>query len=288
MLQASCVMIMHDLNITFVNYHTRADLLQALASVFADLAGCPYAVQPVVVYNSGNADGARETLAARFPAVRYLAAGSNVGFGRGNTLGFQAERARYYFALNPDTIIAPGRQTIERIIRFMDAHPKIGCIGPKLVNTAGAAQESCYRFDRGAIISKPLRQVRLDKKYRRIKKHVDRLQMRDFAHDETRPVDWILGAAMVVRQEVVDKIGWFDQRYFMYMEDCDWCRTMWEAGWPVYYVHDIVIQHRHARESAKVPGIFPALWKNRLAREHLKSWLKYLWKWRGKHRYFEI
>src|SRR3989338_7119102 len=178
MLHASCVMNMHDLNITFVNDHTRDDLLSALASVFADMASCPYAVQPVVVDNSGNADGTREALVARFREVRYLDAGSNLGFGRGNTLGFQAERARYYFALNPDTIIPEGKRTIERIIRFMDAHPKIGCIGPKLGNTDRAAQEACYRFALLATISKPPRPVQLDKKYGRIRKHVDRLQMR--------------------------------------------------------------------------------------------------------------
>ena len=68
----------------------------------------------------------------------------------------------------------------------------------------------------------------------------------------------------------------------MYAEDSDWCRRMWEAYWPVYYVHDIVIKHAHGRGSAKVPGIFKALIKNKLARIHLSSWLKYMWKWRGK------
>jgi hypothetical protein len=61
---------------------------------------------------------------------------------------------------------------------------------------------------------------------------------------------------------------------------------MWEAGWPVYYVHDIEIKHMHARESAKIPGIFRALFKNKLARIHLVSWIKYLWKWRGNHKYY--
>jgi GT2 family glycosyltransferase len=128
--------------------------------------------------------------------------------------------------------------------------------------------------------------MNLDKKYSFVKKYTDRLLMKDFDHEQTQPVDWVLGAALVVRKEVVDKIGWFDTRYFMYMEDCDWCRTMWENNWPVYYVHDIIIRHRHERESAKVPGIIRALIKNKLARIHLASWLKYLWKWRNTHKYY--
>ena len=151
------------------------------------------------------------------------------------------------------------------------------------MNMDGSLQYSCYRFDLQSIMIKPLKQINWDKKYKWIQKYADRLIMKDFDHNETRPVDWVLGAAMVVRKEVVDQLGWFDERYFMYLEDCDWCRTMWENGWPVYYVHDIVIMHMHARESAKVPGIIKALFKNKLARIHLASWGKYLLKWRGKH-----
>ncbi len=85
-----------------------------------------------------------------------------------------------------------------------------------------------------------------------------------------------MGSAMIARKEATDEVGFFDDRYFMYMEDSDWCRKMWEAGWPVYYAHDIAIYHAHARESAKIPGIFKALVKNKLARIHLQSWIKYL------------
>ena len=168
----------------------------------------------------------------------------------------------------------------------MDGHPQIGCIGPKLLNMDGTLQYSCYRFDLPSILIKPLKQIHFDRKYRWVKLRTDHLLMTDFDHESTRPVDWVLGAAMVVRKEVVDHIGWFDDRYFMYLEDCDWCRRMWDVGWPVYYVHDIVIRHKHARDSAKIPGLLRALFKNKLARIHASSWIKYLLKWRGKHKYY--
>ena len=168
----------------------------------------------------------------------------------------------------------------------MDEHPKIGCIGPKLLNTDGTLQYSCYRFDWQSILIKPLKQINFDKKYKWVKKFSDRLLMKDFDHNSTMPVDWVLGAAMVVRQEVIDQVGSFDERYFMYLEDSDWCRTMWNHGWSVYYVHDIIITHKYTRESAKIPGIIKALVKNKLARIHLKSWLQYVWKWRLNFKYF--
>jgi len=91
-----------------------------------------------------------------------------------------------------------------------------------------------------------------------------------------------MGSAMFVRNKAVKEVGLFDERYWMYAEDSDWCRRMWEMHWPVYYVHDIVVKHTHGRGSAKVPGIFKALLKNKLARVHLISWFKYMWKWRDK------
>ncbi len=273
---------MKDIHIVFVNLFMKDDILRAVASVKEDIRDCPFAVQITVADNSENRDGIKEVLREQYPEVQYIDCGGNVGFGKANNWGFQAVPARYYFALNRDTVIPEESRTIERIVRFMDAHPKIGCIGPKLLNMDGTLQYSCYRFDLSSILIKPLKQIGWDKKYRPVRRYFEYLLMRDFDHNETRPVDWVLGAAMVVRQEVVAEVGWFDGRFFAYLEDCDWCRSMWERGWPVYYVHDIVIKHSHARDSARVPGVFKALLKNKSARIHLASWFRYIWKWRKK------
>lgn len=277
---------MADINVVIVNYLVKDDIVQALESLFLDIKDCPYTVQVTVVDNSSNQDGLKQAVEESYPQVKYIDRGENLGFGRGNNVGFQSTEARYYFALNGDTLFQPGKKTIESVVRFMDSHPKIGCIGPKLLNTDGSLQYSCYRFDITSILIKPFKQVNFDKKYKWVKKHTDHLLMMDFDHQTSRPVDWVLGAALVVRKEVVDTIGWFDEKFFMYMEDCDWCRRMWEKGLSVYYVPEISIIHRHARQSAQVPGVFKALLKNRLARIHLASWIKYIWKWRKTYKYF--
>lgn len=277
---------MKDINITLVNYHTKEDIMYAIRSIMVDVSNSLYNIQITVVDNSQNSDGIKEALLENYKGVLYLDAGSNVGFGRANTIGFQQTPARYYFALNRDTLIPENSRTIDRIIEFMDSEPKIGCIGPKLVNMDGSLQYACYRFDLSSILIKPLKQIGLDSKYKWVKKRVERSMMKDFDHESTRPVDWVLGAAMVVRHEVVEEIGWFDDKYFMYFEDADWCRNMWEHGWPVYYVHDIIIKHRHERGSAQIPGIFKALLKNKLARAHLKSWFIFLYKWRKVNKYY--
>ena len=276
---------MKDIHIVSVNYLMKDDVLESITSVLRDIQDCPYTVHITVVDNSKNKDGMKEELHARFPRITYIDPQRNTGFGFANNMGFKSMPARYYFALNPDTLIPHGRRTIERIITFMDNNPKIGCIGPKLINPDGTLQYSCYRFDFKSMLIKPFKQIRLEERFRFAKKHTNRLLMRDFDHNKNRPVDWVLGAAMVVRNEVVQDIGWVDPRYFMYLEDCDWCRSMWNKGWAVYYLSDIVIEHKYSRHSAKVPGIVKAMLRNKAARIHLASWLKYMWKWRGTHKY---
>jgi GT2 family glycosyltransferase len=276
---------MKDINIVFVNYLCKEDIMQAIDSVVVDINDCPYEVQITVVDNSFNKDNIKQTLAGRYPQVDYVDACGNVGFGKGNTLGFQNTSARYYFALNRDTIIPASTKVIERLVRFMDDHPKVGAAGPKLLNMDGSLQLACYRFDFPSMFVKPFKQLNWDTKYKWARKRTARLLMTDFDHNKTQPVDWVLGAALVVRKEVVDQVGWFDKRYFMYLEDSDWCRSMWEKGWPVYYIHDIEIMHRHTRGSAKDPSL-RALVSNRLARIHLLSWLKYMWKWRKTFKYY--
>ncbi|MCF6276641.1 MAG: glycosyltransferase family 2 protein [Candidatus Magasanikbacteria bacterium] len=276
---------MNDITITIVNYLMKDEILKNLESLALDLQNCPYKVHVVVVDNSENKDGIKEVV-EKFPNVSYLNSGNNIGFGKAHNLGFKSVPARYYFALNPDTTIMQNSNTVERIIKFMDRNSKIGCIGPKLINLDGSYQNSCYRFNFSSIIVKPLKQIGLDKKIKLAKKYVDNLLMKGFCHTKTIPVDWVMGAALVIRAEVVEKVGMFDGRYFMYLEDADLCKKSWEAGYPVYYVHDIVIKHSHRRGSAKTPGVFRALIKNKLARIHLASWSKYIWKWRNHFKYY--
>lgn len=274
----------NDIHIVFVNYLMGNLLLQSLSSLFEDIKDCSYKISITVVDNSNNEDHIEEKLTAYYPQVKYINSKKNVGFGRGCTIGFRSTKARYYFALNCDTLFIKNSRTVERIIKFLDNNPSIGCIGPKILNLDGTLQYSCYRFDLPSILVKPLRQTSLAKRCVWIQERISKLLMEDFDHTHTRPVDWVLGAAMIVRKEVVDKVGWFDSRYFMYLEDCDWCRKIWEAGWPVYYAHDIKIMHLHRRDSARIQGAIQGLCKNHLARIHLISWFRYLWKWRGKHK----
>ncbi|MBT5262421.1 MAG: glycosyltransferase family 2 protein [Candidatus Magasanikbacteria bacterium] len=274
---------MKDISIVIVNYKMKDVLVACLRSLYRDITNSPLDVSVVVVDNNSE-DGLREVLLREFPTALCVELGNNPGFGAAQNCGMAATEATYYFALNPDTDFSSDTNIVDRLYAFMEEHPKIGMIGPKIQYPDGTLQYSCWRFP---TFFQPLfSRTSLGKKGRG-QRHAARYFMKEFDHGSTIPVDAVMGSALFVRGTAVKEVGNFDDRFFMYFEDIDWCRRFWEANWPVYYVHDIVLTHIHGRGSAKVPGLFTAVIKNKLARDHIRSWLLYMWKWRSNKKFYE-
>lgn len=270
---------MKDITVVIVNYKMHEMIRACLASLHKDLASSsrPPSTHVVVVDNASQ-DGVEALMREQYPQYTCIVNARNEGYGSAVNKGIRAATARYYFVLNPDTVFVEPR-TLERLLAFMDQHQKIGMIAPKLLNADGSLQYSCNRFPYFA--EQLLRRTTLGK-YAWVERRIGRLLMKDFDHKKTQPVDWVIGSAMFIRASALERTGLMDERFFMYFEDTDWCRRFWEHHLPVYYVHDIVLIHRHMRGSARVPGL-KALFVNRLARVHVVSWIKYMWKWRAQH-----
>jgi GT2 family glycosyltransferase len=239
-------------------------------------------VQPVVVDN-GSHDGIAAAIEREFRDVERppvcIAAERNLGFGRGNNLALRTFDAAYYFIANPDLVFLEDQAgTIGRLHAFMESAPYVGLVAPRLQLPDGATQPSCMRFP--GFFDHPMYRTGLHRRFRWARARVDRLHMTDVDHTATRPVDWVTGAAMFVRGHALRAAGYFDERYFLYCEDCDLCRSCWATAWPVYYKGDIVVQHGHARSSAAVPGLKSIL-VNPLTRVHIRSLVQYTTKWWG-------
>lgn len=273
---------MYDINIVIVNFKMKEDVVKCLGSLFHDCVGDGLQLNTVIIDNASG-DGLEAVLKEKFPLVRYAQLPKNVGFGAAQNIGLKSAEAKYHFILNPDTLFPPGGHAIKKLFDFMGQNPKIGMIGPKMLYPDGTLQLSCYRFPR--LLQPVFSRTRFGA--RGVGKKInDEGTMKDFDHNQNRAVDWIMGSAMFARATALNQVGLFDDRFFMYYEDSDLCRRFWEAGWPVFYVHDIVLQHTHGRGSAKVPGVLRAILKNKLARIHIISGIKYMWKWRGNHKYY--
>lgn len=258
------------LSIITVNYKSWPLTRALLESLQAD--ALPENTEIIVVDNNSQ-DNSVEILRSDFPDITVIANPQNVGLAAGVNTAIKQAKGEYYLILNPDMIALPG--AVAALVNFMDSNTDVGMAGGKLLSPNGQLQYSCYRFYTLPIIF--YRRSFLGKT-KTGRAAVSQFLMKDFDHASARDVDWLMGACLIVRANTVKEIGGMDERYFMYFEDVDWCRRIWDAGLRVAYVPDAVFSHFHQRSSER--GLL-SFFSNRPTREHILSALKYFWKYRG-------
>lgn len=230
----------------------------------------------IIVVDNNSGDGVGGMLARSFPDVRFIGSSVNGGCAAGNNLGLLAARGEYVLILNPDIAVFP--KAIETLVTFLDEHPDTALVAPKLVNPDGTTQLSCFRFPDPLIpILRRTPLGNLSAAQRRLRDYV----LAGWDHTDTRTVDWVLGACMLVRMSAVERVGLMDERFFLYFEDVDWCRRFWAAGYKVYYHPASRMVHYHRRLSAVNPGLSGVL--SASTRVHIVSGLRYFAKY-GFHR----
>lgn len=264
---------MVDVSIIIVNYKTRGMVKQGLKSLRLARIRLNY---EVFVVDNGSHDGLPELVRADFPEARLIAFDRNAGFAAGNNAAMRKAKGKYLFVLNPDALVNEG--SIEAMYAYMEAHPEIGVLGPKLAHPDGKRQESAHRFPSPWM---PIYRRTPLGKLPEAKREIDRYFLRDLDMRVPTDVDWVEGAAMFVRRAAIDKVGLFDERFFVYFEDTDWCRRFWDGGWKVVYHPGIEIVHYHRRESADTLWLL-APFANKVSRIHIMSAIKYFRKWWGK------
>lgn len=198
----------------------------------------------LLIDNRSNDDSA--AIAQTYPSVQLLINQTRRGFSANNNLGMALAKGRYILLLNPDTEVQPG--ALSTLLAFMDEHPQVGLCGAQLLFPNGTVQPSPRRFPNlGSVIARRtplrhfLRQSSLNQHH----------LMLDADHSQVRSVDWLLGACLLIRREVLDTVGPLDEGYFLYVEDIDWARRIHAANWQVYYVPTAKIIHHHLAVSDK-------------------------------------
>ena len=190
-----------------------------------------------IVVDHGSTDGTIALVGEKFPEVRLIEQ-DNRGMGGGNNSGMRAAGGDYFFLLNSDAWVTG--DAIERLVAFADAHPEAAVVGPRLLNPDGTLQRS-VRGDPTP--------WRLATEYLFIRKLAPRsrllnpLYVGGFDHDETREVDWLTGAALLVRREAADTVGLFDEAFFMFSEETDWLYRFRQAGWKVFFYPEAEVVH---------------------------------------------
>jgi GT2 family glycosyltransferase/glycosyltransferase involved in cell wall biosynthesis len=223
-------------DIIIVNYKSTHLLVGCLKSIHEAKEGYPI---NIYVEDNDSRDGVEE-LEDLFPDVRLTVHKENMGFGRAINNALKKSNSPYVLILNPDTVVRKG--FFSEVAAFLKANPEVGILGPQILDSDGSIQGSARKFPtpltalfgRKSILTKVFPNNR-----------ITRENILTTRSDGVSPmeVDWVSGACMVVRREAVDVVGPIDQRFFMYWEDADWCRRMWQAGWKVVYYPKASIMH---------------------------------------------
>jgi GT2 family glycosyltransferase len=220
-----------DVSVIIVNYDTSHLLERCFAALEAGRGNLQ--LQIIVIDNASH-DSSVEILRARFRSVELIENSVNVGFGRANNQALPKVRGRFVLLLNTDAFVS--RDTLPKTLSYMEAHPSCGVLGTKLVGDDGVLQPSCRYFPtpwnlfiNATGLHRLFPTVRL----------VDDMSLNDATE---RECDWVPGCYYLIRREVIDRVGLFDPRYFMYYEEVDHCRAVREAGWNItYYPYSSVV-----------------------------------------------
>jgi GT2 family glycosyltransferase len=208
------------------------------------------------------------------PQVKFIPFSKNVGYAKLVNKGIQSLKGEYVLILNADILVL--KDSISRMIEYIQNNPQVGIVAPQLLTFNNQPQVSCFRFPSiGAILARRTFLGRLNWG----KKKINQFLMTGEDFSSSKKVDWVQGSAMLIRKKAIDKVGLIDERFFMYLEDTDWCRRFWQNGYQIVYLPSAQMSHYYYRVSKKWGGFLDALF-NRYTRIHLISAIKYFWKWR--------
>lgn len=228
-------MITPDISIIIVSFNTRELLRECLQTVINLAAPVRY---EILVIDNASQDGSADMVAQAFPDVHLIRSDVNLGFGIANNRGFAQAHGRYVVLLNSDAFLTEG--ALARAVSFMDAHPRAAAAGARLVGRDGSWQPSARLFP--SLLNHFLTLSGLSSRYpqSRFFGRVDRTWA-DPNH--VQAVDWVPGAFTIIRRDILERVGYFDERFFLYYEEVDLCRRFKAAGYEVYYCPEIVVIH---------------------------------------------
>ena len=210
--------------------HNAGELLSASVASAVEQAGC----NAVWVIDAESADGSVQALAAEQPGVHVLAV-PNAGFSAGNNRGIERTSAPYVLLLNPDAELLP--DALATLIGVAEAHPNAAIVGPAILNPDGTAQANSFGRFPTVASAVELRLARLANRLAGNAKQSPRLP------GMTKSVDWVTGAAMLVRRSAVRDVGAMDEGFFLYYEDFEWCHRMRDRGWDVLLEPSAFVVH---------------------------------------------
>lgn len=231
-----------DLSIIIVNWNTKNLLQKCLESIYKTTRKISY---EIFVVDNASSDKSALMVEENFKKVKLIKNKENMGFAKANNQAIKQALGRYILLLNPDTLIL--NNALNKMVEFLETHPKIGILGPQLLNTNGSLQLSCRTFP--TLSSQIIILLKLHHIFPNLSP-VKKYFMSDWKHDKAKEVDQVMGACFMVRKKVCDQIGLFDEKYWIWFEEVDFCKRAKNKSWKIYFLPQVKILH-HQGQSFK-------------------------------------
>lgn len=257
------------MNISFVviEYHCLEEIGLCMAALRSHTCNIFYEI--IVSSNSEYPLETQDQIKKDFPETLWLFNEKNGGFAYALNRGIERATGDVVVVLNSDALLL---SDIGPAFRFLLASPEVAVLGPRILDSEGAIQDSARCFM--TLLGLARRSLT------RLLQKREVVLEENFDYDLVQPVDWVIGAFMAVKKSALEKVGGLDEKYFLYAEDMDWCKRFWDNGFKVYYFPELAVEYTGSRQSSSfISG------KKRLdhyAFLHLRSYLRFV----CKHRYF--
>ena len=200
----------------------------------------------IIVVDNNSIDDSVQCVKTQYPHIKRISNTENKGFATANNQGIKIAKGEYVLLLNSDTKIVS--DAISKLIEYIDAHPKVGAITPKIVFTNGTLDPACHRG-----MPTPWRSLCYYSGLEKIfpqSKLVGGYHQAYLGYNKIHTIETTSATAMIVRKKTIDEIGLLDEQFFLYGEDLDWCKRITDAGWKIVYLPTAKVIH-HKRQSGK-------------------------------------
>lgn len=253
-----------DVSFVIIEYHSLEDVLLCVYSINENVIGLTHEV--IISSNSMYELSKQKELEQEYPEIIWSFNEHNNGFAYGMNCGIKKTKGEFIVLQNPDTRVQNDK--LSEALHFLKDNEKVGILGPKIVNNAGEVQDTCRPFvTPGAIISRFIKR-KLHKKGAVLDKNYD--------YGKVQRVNWIIGAYMITSRKALEKVGLLNERFFMYVEDMEWCLRFWEKNLEVVYYPPLVINYEGDRKSTLGKSEFLPISVNKYTFIHLKNYLIFL------------
>jgi GT2 family glycosyltransferase len=237
-----------DISVVIVGWNAKHYLELCLESL---AKAPPRRSMEVLVVDNASTDGSVEMIEVKFPWAKLIKSSENLGFAKGNNLAIRQSLGRYIALVNPDVILFQG--CLDALADFLDQNPKVGNVGPRVLNPDMSMQSTCRRFP--TLWNNFCSATGLSTQFKNSRFFAGE-HMFYFPHDRTLAVDVLVGCFSMIRREALDAVGLLDEDLFMYGDDVDWCRRARNAGWQVVFYPGGQAIHDRGKITAPYPVRF--------------------------------